>query len=209
MKLDRSFYTRDDVCLIAKELLGQFLCVENGGLVFKAMIVETEAYKGPEDKASHAYNNRRTKRTSTMFKTGGTSYVYLCYGIHQMMNVVTSNEEQPHAILLRAAQPMNHIPILADQFKSRKKSALLLSGPGNLCKGLRITKEYNNLDLVNSNKIWIESIQNSKSSVFSIVESPRVGIAYAKEYANEPWRFRIKDHPSVSKPHEVKYPNYE
>src|ERR1051325_3024892 len=104
-KLERSFYTREDVVSISRELLGKFLMTKMNGTVTGGMIVETEAYNGIEDRASHAYNGRRTARTEIMYSVGGTSYVYLCYGIHHLFNIVTNEKDIPHAVLIRAIEP--------------------------------------------------------------------------------------------------------
>lgn len=136
-------------------------------------IIETEAYKGPEDKASHAYNNRRTKRTEVMFQKGGICYVYLCYGMHHLLNVVTNQENIPHAILIRGI----YIP---DKGK--------IIGPGNVTKALGVDMHYNGESLL-SDKIWIEEREKIKGE---IVASPRVGIDYAGEDAKLPWRFILK-----------------
>ncbi len=197
MRVPRSFFVSDDCLQIAVALLGKILCVQADGLIKRAMITETEAYLGPEDKASHAFNNRRTKRTETMFQNGGTAYVYLCYGIHRMMNIVTNKEGIPHAILIRAGMPLEGIEMIADERKLK-----LLSGPGKFCKGMNIGLDFDNEDLVTSNRIWLEEGSRQK---FEVIKSPRVGIAYAKEFCNKPWRYRIKDHASTSKPKNVKY----
>ena len=108
-RLSRSFYTREDVVRLSKELLGKNLVTEFDGIKTIGRIVETEAYRGPDDKACHAYNNRRTKRTEIMFEEGGKAYVYLCYGIHHLFNVVTARKGMPHAVLIRAIEPLFNV----------------------------------------------------------------------------------------------------
>ena len=108
-KLKKSFFLRNDVIAISKDLLGKILVTNFNGILTSGKIVETEAYMGPEDKASHAYNGRRTPRTETMFLTGGVSYVYLCYGIHNLFNIVTNKKNIPHAVLIRAIEPFDGI----------------------------------------------------------------------------------------------------
>src|SRR5688572_7863163 len=102
MKLKRDFYTREDVVLVAKELLGKVLCTKWNGKTTSGIITETEAYEGITDRASHAYRGRRTERTEIMYSEGGTAYVYLCYGMHHLFNVVTNKKDIPHAVLIRA-----------------------------------------------------------------------------------------------------------
>lgn len=205
MILPRSFYTRSDIHTIAKELLGMVLASQINGAITKGRIAEVEAYEAPLDKASHAYNNLRTRRTETMFGLGGCSYVYLCYGIHSMFNVVTGKEGEAHAILIRALEPLENIDLMKARVKTKKKDALLCSGPGSLCKAMGISRAQNDiaLDRLNS-AVYIED-EGYQISKAEIVEGPRVGIAYAKEYANKPWRYYIKDNHSVSKPYLVSY----
>lgn len=187
-KLSDKFYQRDDVLEISRQLLGKFLltCIDN--VVTGGMIIETEAYRGPEDRASHAYNMKRTPRNEMMYRQGGCSYVYMCYGIHSLFNVVTSIENIPHAVLIRAIKPFVGIEMMIYR---RKKSSLesLTSGPGTLSQALGITKAENGL-LLTGNRVWIED----RSYIIpedKIIASPRIGIEYAKEDALLPWRFRI------------------
>src|ERR1017187_7820728 len=121
MKLKREFYLREDVVQIAKELLGKVLFTNIGGKITAGIITETEAYAGITDKASHAYNNRRTPRTETMYAEGGVAYVYLCYGIHHLFNVVTAQKDTPHAVLIRAIKPIEGIPAI---LKRRNKTKI-------------------------------------------------------------------------------------
>src|ERR1051326_6683267 len=121
MKLQRDFYTREDVVLIAKELLGKVLFTKVEGKTTAGIITETEAYAGVSDKASHAYRGRRTARTEIMYSEGGAAYVYLCYGIHHLFNVVTNKKDVPHAVLVRAVRPFDGTPVI---LKRRNKSKL-------------------------------------------------------------------------------------
>lgn len=181
--LPRSFYTRVDVVSIARELLGKWLFTKIGNSpITGGIIVETEAYAGAQDKASHAYGNRRTKRTEVMFHEGGVSYVYLCYGIHSLLNVVTHREGIPHAVLIRSIIPKIGIDVIAQR---RKGNLPLASGPGMLCQALGITREHNALDLTQP-PIWIEDRGDIPSEIIS---TPRIGIEYAQEDALLPWRF--------------------
>lgn len=165
--LKSDFYLHDDVVFLSKELLGKYIFTRINGKVRGGYIIETEAYRGPEDRASHAYNNRRTKRTEVMFKKGGVCYVYLCYGIHHLLNVVTNNEGVPHAILIRG--------IYMDKGK--------VIGPGNVTKALGVNMSFNGEPL-SGNTIWIEEREKIKGK---IVASPRIGIDYAGEDAKLPW----------------------
>lgn len=189
-KLPLTFYQQDDVLDISRKLLGKYLfsCFDNkltGG-----MIIETEAYRGPEDRASHAYGMRKTKRTEVMYQTGGICYVYLCYGIHSLFNVITNQEGIPHAILIRAIQPLVGIETMLQRRHKQKIDCNLTSGPGTLTQALGINVMHNGLPL-NGSRIWIEDkgIQIQKSE---IEELPRVGVDYAGEDALLPWRFRLK-----------------
>lgn len=176
---------------ISRELLGKFLVTKIGGeTVTGGMIVETEAYHGPEDKASHAYNNRFTPRTSIMYEEGGVAYVYFCYGIHYLFNVVTNIKGVPHAVLVRALEPSDGIELMMKRRKKEQFTQLLAAGPGSVCQALGITKAQNGLSLL-SDEIWIED-RGKLSMPDDIIASPRVGVAYAAEHAELPWRFRIK-----------------
>ncbi len=202
--IPKNYYQNPDTLYLAKDLLGKTLFTHFKQQLCSAKIIETEAYIAPDDRGSHAYNNLRTKRTETMFGEGGRAYIYLCYGIHSMVNVVTGPKESAHAVLIRAVEPLSNFSAMKSRVKTKKKDILLGSGPGNVCKSMGITTQHNNLEFFTKENIWIEdnniTIDNSQ-----IIESPRVGIAYAKEWANRNWRFYIKDHPSVSKPKIVKY----
>ncbi len=197
MKLSKAFYTREDVIAISKELLGKYLVTCIDGKLTSGMIVETEAYLGVEDKASHAYGNRKTKRTEPFYKEGGITYVYMCYGIHYLFNVITNKIDIPHAVLIRALEPSEGIDIMLERRRKVKLKPELTAGPGALSVALGITANHNETDLL-GNEIWVEDrgvvVKNNE-----IIASPRVGVAYAKEYALKPWRFRIKDNPYTSK----------
>lgn len=197
-KLPDHFYTRENVIQISKDLLGKFLMTRiEGEIVTGGMIVETEAYAGATDRASHAYGNRRTNRTETMFSQGGISYVYLCYGIHNLFNIVTNQSEIPHAVLIRAIEPTLGIDLMIQRRKKKKLDFTLTSGPGSLSEALGITRNQNSVSLLDD-EIWVEdhgiSFPENK-----IIASPRVGVGYAKEDALLPWRFRIKENPWTSK----------
>ncbi|MFQ5983293.1 MAG: DNA-3-methyladenine glycosylase, partial [Woeseiaceae bacterium] len=195
MKLPREFYVRDDVVQISRDLLGKVLCTKINGEVTKAVITETEAYAGVTDKASHAYGDRRTKRTEPMYTEGGTAYVYLCYGIHHLFNVVTNEAGTPHAILIRAGRPLEGSEAM---MKRRSKEVLdrsLLGGPGSLGQALGITTDFSGVSLLDD-QIWIEDQQISVDSD-AVISGPRVGVDYAAEDARLPYRFKIEDFPQI------------
>jgi len=199
MKLSKEFYLRSDVVIIAKELLGKILISNIDGCYCSAMITETEAYAGIEDRANHAFGNRLTKRTKTMFEEGGHAYIYLCYGVHYLFNVVTNFKNLPDAVLIRAIEPIDGIDIMQKRRKKLEFSPDLSSGPGILTQCLGITTKYNGVNLCGS-EIWIED-NNILIQETQIISSPRVGVAYAQEDAKLPYRFRIKDNKWTSKAH--------
>jgi len=188
MKLSRDFYTRDNVVEIAKDLIGKFLMTNISGIISGGMIIETEAYAGITDKASHAYGGRRTNRTEVMYAEGGISYVYLCYGIHHLFNVVTNIAGVPHAVLIRGIEP---IVGLSDILNRTNKKIVkgIADGPGKLTKALGIDLNFNKIDLC-SDKIWIED-RGINLTDSEIKISPRIGIDYAEEDAFLPYRFNI------------------
>ncbi|MET3879271.1 DNA-3-methyladenine glycosylase [Chitinophaga sp. OAE865] len=194
-KLKAAFYRRHDVTVIAKQLLGKILVTDINGVRTAGMIVETEAYAGIGDRASHAWNNRRTKRTEVMYRPGGFAYVYLCYGIHYLFNVVTNVEDTPHAVLIRALQPVDGIDMMQRRYNN-KPSAKLTAGPGSLCKAMGIDAALNGESLTGK-KVWIETGQDIEED--DITVSTRVGVQYAGEDAYLPYRFSIKNNDWVSK----------
>lgn len=196
-KLPRSFYTRDDVVSISKELLGKFLFTHFNNQLTGGMITETEAYRGQTDKASHAYNGRRTSRTEIMYSEGGTAYIYLCYGIHHLFNVVTNEKEIPHAVLIRAIEPVEGIDRMLKRRNKKKADYSLTGGPGALSQALGILTKQTGEDLL-GNKIWIEDrgVTIKKSEIIS---STRVGVDYAGSHAGWKYRFYIKRNNWVSR----------
>ncbi len=196
-KLPRSFYLRDDVVEISRELLGKFLMTKFNGVVTGGMIVETEAYNGIEDRASHAYNGRRTNRTEVMYARGGTAYVYLCYGIHHLFNIVTNKKDIPQAVLIRAIEPVEGVEMMLKRRKKKELKRDLCAGPGSMSQALGITTRYTGLDLL-GNMIWVEDRGISLGSGL-IASSKRIGVEYAGEHAERLWRFTEKGNPWVSK----------
>ena len=196
MKLPREFYTRSDVLEVARDLLGNKLVVPNrNGARVAGIIVETEAYRGPKDKASHAYNGRRTRRTETMYGLGGTAYVYFVYGMYHQFNVVTNVEDVPHAILVRAVEPVEGLDIIRRRRRGRFEHELT-SGPGRLCVAMGIDRRLDKADLL-GDRVWIE--EGVSVSRRQIVRGPRIGIDYAEEWVKKAWRFWIRDNPFVSR----------
>lgn len=195
-KLVREFYTRADTLRIARELLGKVLVVptETGARV-SGIIVETEAYLGIEDKAAHSYGNRRTKRTETMFAEGGTVYIFFIYGMYFQFNVVVGDIGTPHAVLIRAVEPVEEIELMRGR-RGAMKDVNLTSGPGKLCIALGIDKSYNNESLLGT-RVWIED--GAEISTSEISCGKRVGIDYAEEYAEKPWRFWLNCNSFVSR----------
>lgn len=189
-RLPRSFYTRNDVVEIARELLGKKITSFTGMQLTEGIITETEAYNGISDKASHAYGNRRTKRTETMYREGGIAYIYFCYGIHSLLNVVTNVKEIPHAVLIRAIFPVSGIDIMSERMGRKVKPGEGI-GPGKVTKLFGLTFSDDKVDLVEGDKVWIESTGIRVPD--EIIEiTPRIGVGYAREDAQLPYRFLVK-----------------
>ncbi|HZY83065.1 MAG TPA: DNA-3-methyladenine glycosylase [Cyclobacteriaceae bacterium] len=194
-KLDESFYQRSDVTRVAKDLLGKKLFTRIGRQVTSGIIVETEAYSHVE-KGCHAYLNRKTKRNEIMFSAGGYSYVYLCYGIHNLFNVVTGSPGTGDAVLIRALEPIDGIETMQTRMGATSPRRIT-SGPGKLTKALGIDRSFNGKHLTGA-EIWIGDGVSVKKQ--DIVASPRIGIDYAGEDAELPWRYTIAGNIWVSKP---------
>jgi len=199
-KLPRGFYTRPSVLTVARQLLGRLLVVPTRrGSRVSGIIVETEAYRGPQDRASHAYGGRRSDRTETMYEIGGTTYVYFIYGMHHQFNVVSNVEGIPHAVLVRALEPAEGIELMRTRRRGRSERDLT-NGPGRLCAALGIDRGLDGADLL-GDRVWIEEGHGSAPSA-AIAVGRRVGIDYALEWAEKPWRFWIRNNPFVSRPDE-------
>jgi DNA-3-methyladenine glycosylase len=195
-KLPRAFYTRRNVLTIARDLLGKLLVVpDEDGRRVSGMIVEVEAYRGPEDRASHAFGGRRTKRTETMYREGGNAYVYFVYGMYYQFNVVCNVPDIPHAILVRALEPVEGIELMRER-RHRQPDHNLTNGPGKLCIALNIDRALNGADLL-GDRVWIEDYQSVPAR--RIAKGPRIGIDYAQEWIDKPWRFWIRDNSYVSR----------
>jgi DNA-3-methyladenine glycosylase len=201
LKLQFSYYLNQDVIFLAKDLLGKVLYTSINGEITAGIIVETEAYFGMQDKASHAYGGRRTNRTETLYGEGGISYVYLCYGIHYLFNIVSSVKDEPHAVLIRAVEPLLGKEIMERRRNMPATKAAISSGPGSAAKALGIDRSFNEKDLTGE-EIWIED-HCIRYTDNDIAATPRVGVGYAQEDALLPWRFFIRGNKYVSKPNKV------
>ena len=197
-KLPADYYSTEDVNFIAKDLLGKFLVTKIDGDLTSGMIVETEAYRGPDDRACHAYNNRRTPRTEVMYKAGGVAYIYICYGMHHLMNIVTGPEEHAHAVLIRALQPVDGIEIMALRRNMKVDDVRLTKGPGALSVALGLTSQLSGTSLhARSTPLWIED-RGIKFSPQQICFGKRIGVEGAGEAARWPWRYFVKENKYVS-----------
>ena len=196
MKLDEAFFRREDVVRIAKDLLGKVLLTKWNGVVSSGRIVEVEAYNGIIDKASHAFAGRRTARNEIMYANGGVAYVYLCYGIHHLFNVVTNSPETPHAILIRALEPVKGIDSMLKRVGKKKLDNGLTKGPGNLSKALGLFTKHSGFSL-RSKELFIAD-DGFVLSKKDIAVSPRIGVDYAGKDALLYYRFFIKGNPFVS-----------
>jgi len=198
-RLPLDFYTRTDVLQNSQDLLGKVLVTEFDGLRTACRITETEAYRAPDDRACHAFGNRRTARTEVMFHEGGRAYIYLCYGIHHLFNVVTAPEGAAHAILIRAAEPVEGVEIMLKRRRLTAYNLRLTTGPGALSQALGLTTRWTGQSFFAPNSpIWIED----RGDVFSeneIASGKRIGVEYAGECADWPWRFWLKNSPFVKK----------
>ncbi len=201
-KLSREFYLGDDTLQIARNLLGKLLVVptETGARV-SGMIVETEAYLGKIDKAAHSYNGRRTARNEITYAQGGHAYVFFIYGMYFQFNVVCGAKDSPQVVLIRALEPVEGIEIIRERRLIKNPTAKmpdknLTSGPGKLCIALDIRRELNGADLL-GDKIWLEDHKTLSSVEIKI--GTRIGIDYAEEFAEKPWRFWLKNNSFVSK----------
>lgn len=196
MKLKEDFYQRVNVVKIARELLGKVLFTNIDGVITGGVIVETEAYSWKE-RGCHAYGQRKTARNAIMFGEGGFSYVYLCYGIHYLFNVVTNQPHTPEAVLIRALEPVAGLEEMKSRRGRLQNEFHLTSGPGKLTKALGIDRTFNGKSLMD-NEIWIED-PGTKVASKNIAVSERIGIDYAGEDVRLPWRFSLKGNPFVSR----------
>jgi DNA-3-methyladenine glycosylase len=194
-KLNKDFYLQNDVASIARALLGKVIVTNFNRQYTAARIVETEAYAGIVDKASHAWNGRRTQRTEIMFGEGGTAYVYLCYGIHHMFNIVTNKSNVPDAVLIRGVQPLEGIDVMLQRFNRSRQDAAIGRGPGNAGKALGIFTMHSGWSL-SGDELFIA---DDGTTYNDLMVSKRIGVDYAGTHAQWLYRFFVKDHPQVTK----------
>lgn len=193
-KISKNYFHSKDVLKLAHNILGMVICTNFSGKLTSGIIVETEAYKGINDKASHAYGNKKTTKNNSMYLNGGTIYIYKCYGIHNLFNIVTNHIGFPDAILIRAIEPLHGINVM--KLRTNKTNTLdIASGPGKLSKALGMTLNMDGLVL--GDEIWLEGYLNPKN--ISIIKKPRIGVNYAEEDAKLLRRFYIKNNKYISK----------
>ena len=197
-RLPRSFFARDPVPL-ARALLGQRMVSRVDGVRTAGIIVETEAYLGIPDKAAHTYDGRRTDRNEAMWGTPGHAYVYFVYGMHHCVNVVAGREDDPVAVLVRALEPVEGLESMAARRTRARRDTDVCSGPGKLTQALGITRELDGEDLVEGDLLFLERERKGPLADERIDVGPRVGIAYAEEWRDEPLRFSVRDNPHVSR----------
>jgi DNA-3-methyladenine glycosylase len=190
MKLKKDFYTRGQVLEIAKDLIGKVLVTNMDGVFSSGIITETEGYDGIYDRACHAYKGRRTPRTETMYSTGGVAYIYLCYGIHALFNVVTNEKDVPDAVLIRAVYPLDGIDVMLSRRNKLKADKTLSGGPGTVAQSLGLQLHLNGTSL-NSRKIWIED-RGIYIPDQHIKITKRIGVESAGEAAHYPYRFVVR-----------------
>lgn len=196
-KLPLSFYRQPDVVTTARQLVGKVLCTQIGDVTTSGIITETEAYCGRDDKASHANNGTRTQRTETMYQAGGVAYVYLCYGIHHLFNVVTNTKGKADAVLIRAIKPLDGIDTIKNRRNSTTTTPSLTAGPGRLSQALNITTDFDGTNLTGTS-IWIED-RGHQFSDDDLIATTRIGVDYAGSDAELPWRFYPQNSQWVSK----------
>ncbi|RYF89183.1 MAG: DNA-3-methyladenine glycosylase [Chitinophagaceae bacterium] len=196
-RLEYDFYNRHDVVAIARELLGKILVSYVDGVKTSGRIVETEAYAGITDKASHAYNGRRTNRTEVMFGEPGKAYVYLCYGIHHLFNIVTNVKGIPHAVLIRALEPIEGVQHMLARTKKSKADHTLTRGPGNVTRALGLDRTHTGVNLL-SEELYVMD-DDFVIAPEDVVVSPRIGVDYAAEDALLLYRFNVRGNPYVTK----------
>ncbi|MEO7316531.1 MAG: DNA-3-methyladenine glycosylase [Ginsengibacter sp.] len=195
-KLPLSFYDRKDVLTIAREMLGKVVVTNIDGKITSGRIVETEGYRGTIDKASHAFKGKRTPRNEHMYQAAGTAYIYVCYGMHQMLNIVTNAENIPDAILIRAVEPLNGLNIMAQRTGKVEKDLTITRGPGNVGKSLGIHKLYSGIDLLD--ELIFLADDGFKFPEESIGVTKRIGVESAGADALLPYRFYLKGNKYVS-----------
>lgn len=182
--LPRAFYARP-VLSVARDVIGKLLVHRTPRGILAGRIVEAEAYRGPEDRAAHSFGGRRTARTEAMYGPPGFAYVFFVYGMHWHVNLVTTREEAPHAVLLRAVEPVVGVELMAERRGLLPSDVNVCNGPGKLCQAFGIDKRHYGVDLTRGALFLSEaSVPRGK-----LARSPRIGVDYAQEWAEKPWRF--------------------
>lgn len=189
MKLKKDFYTRTNVLEVARDLIGKVLVTQTGDIYTSGIITETEGYNGIHDRACHAYGGRRTNRTEVMYQEGGRTYIYLCYGIHALFNVVTNAVNTPDAVLIRATYPLDGIDHMLKRRNKVKVDKTLSGGPGTVAAALGLTLDRNGT-LLSGDQIWIED-RNIYVDKDAVSITPRIGVESAGEAALLPYRFVV------------------
>ena len=202
-RLSKDFFAREDVVAISRELIGKFLVTNFDGEKTSGMVIETEAYNGIIDKASHAYNGRRTARNEVMYGPSGMSYVYLCYGIHHLFNIVTNIKDVPHAVLIRAIIPKDGLDVMLKRRNMKSVTKKFSDGPGTISHALGIRKSHSGVSL-SSKLIWVED-RGVWFDKKDIMAGPRIGVDYAGKDALLPYRFRLKENKISELRHEWNY----
>lgn len=197
MKIPKEYFLNDDVLFLAENLIGKFIFTKIGGQIAGGIITETEAYKGTDDRASHAYGGRRTKRNETMYAEGGILYVYLCYGMHHLSNIVTNVSGIPDAVLLRGIFPTHGEELMLQRTHKLKITPAIGDGPGRFSKLLGITTSNDSMSVI-SDLVWLEDrgVVVPKTEIDKL---PRVGVDYAGEDAKLPYRFKLQNIELLSK----------
>jgi DNA-3-methyladenine glycosylase len=202
--LSKTFYQNGDVLAIAESLVGKVIRTEINGIVTSGRIVETEAYRGKDDLGCHSYIHGKTDRTAAMFEAGGVAYVYICYGMHHMVNVVTNQKEHADAVLIRAIEPLIGLDEMIERRGKTFKNYHLSGGPGKVCQCLGIDKSMNKIDYSDAKSML--QILDDGYKVESIISTPRVGMSkHVGNYSNNPWRFYEIDNNYVSRPLKLWY----
>ena len=196
-RLPRSFYDRP-VLAVARACIGKVLVHRDAGGLLAGRIVEAEAYRGPEDLAAHSAGGRRTRRTEAMFGPAGHAYMYFIYGMHWAFNVVAGAEGKPHAVLVRALEPLLGRERMAERRGLSPSAVGLCNGPGKLCQALGLDGAHYGLDLA-GDRLWLAEAPPG-SPRLAVGTSPRVNVAYAGAWAERPWRFYARGHRAVSVP---------
>ncbi|WOI23251.1 DNA-3-methyladenine glycosylase [Nonlabens ulvanivorans] len=197
-KLTISYYQHHDVVELSRDLIGKKIVSNINGELTSGIITETEAYRGYDDKACHAHLGRFTDRTKVMYEPGGVAYVYLCYGIHHLFNIITNTDGNADAILIRAVEPVEGIDIMLKRRGKKKLDKTLTSGPGNFSKAFALDKSFYGADLT-GDEVWIEKSDLFRFRESDIISTTRIGIDYAGEDKNLPWRFYLNTSDYISR----------